>query len=407
MSKLVLVLNCGSSSLKFAVIDATTGDDLLSGLAECFNLDDARIKWKLNGEKGNADLGAGAAHQEALDFIVHKILPLNPELSKNLIAIGHRVVHGGERFTSSVRICDDVIAGIEAAIPYAPLHNPAHLIGIRAALKVFPELAEKNVAVFDTAFHQTMPEEAFLYALPYKLYKENGIRRYGAHGTSHYYISLEAAKQLNKPVEELNIINCHLGNGGSVCAIKNGLSVDTSMGLTPLEGLVMGTRSGDIDPSLHAFLARTRGLSLEEITGVLNNKSGLLGLSGLSNDMRTLVNAAAAGNERARLAIDVFCYRLAKNIAALSVPLGKIDALIFTGGIGENSKPVRKQVLQELAVLGFSCHEERNEQNGNNSAGLISEDGSTVALVVPTDEELMISQNTYGVLQHESTRSNL
>ena len=334
MSKLVLVLNCGSSSLKFAVIDATTGDDLLSGLAECFNLDDARIKWKLNGEKGSADLGAGAAHQEALDFIVNKILPLNPELSKNLIAIGHRVVHGGERFTSSVVICEDVIAGIEAAVPYAPLHNPAHLIGIREARRVFPALADKNVAVFDTAFHQTMPEEAFLYALPYKLYKENGIRRYGAHGTSHYYISLEAAKQLNKPVEELNIINCHLGNGGSVCAIKNGKSVDTSMGLTPLEGLVMGTRSGDVDPSLHNFLHNTLGWDLAKIDAMLNKESGLKGLSGLSNDMRTLYEARVAGHPGATLAFEVFCYRLAKSLAAMGCALGQLDGLVLTGGIG-------------------------------------------------------------------------
>ena len=210
--------------------DATTGDEKLSGLAECLHLDDARIKWKLDGEKGNADLGTGAAHQEALDFIVHNILPTKPELAQDLVAIGHRVVHGGEKFTHSVVIDESVIKGIEECSTLAPLHNPAHLVGIRAAQHAFPTLP--NVAVFDTAFHQSMPEQAYLYALPYKLYKENGIRRYGMHGTSHYYISLKAAEALNKPVEELNIINCHLGNGGSVCAIKGGKSVDTSIVIT-------------------------------------------------------------------------------------------------------------------------------------------------------------------------------
>ena len=233
-SKLVLVLNCGSSSLKFAIIDPTNGDEFLSGLAECFNLPEARIKWKMDGEKHEAPLGAGAAHSEALNFIVNTILAAKPELSAQISSIGHRIVHGGEKFTSSVVIDDEVIAGIKAAIPFAPLHNPAHLIGIEEARKSFPHLIGKNVAVFDTAFHQTMPEEAYLYALPYELYSEHSIRRYGAHGTSHYYVSREAAKKLNKPVDELNVITCHLGNGGSVSAIVNGKCVDTSMGLTPL-----------------------------------------------------------------------------------------------------------------------------------------------------------------------------
>lgn len=398
MSKLVLVLNCGSSSLKFAVIDATTGDDLLSGLAECFNLDDARIKWKLNGEKGSADLGAGAAHQEALDFIVHKILPLNPELSKNLIAIGHRVVHGGEQFTSSVRICNDVIAGIEAAIPYAPLHNPAHLIGIRAALKVFPELAEKNVAVFDTAFHQTMPEEAFLYALPYKLYKENGIRRYGAHGTSHYYISLEAAKQLNKPVEELNIINCHLGNGGSVCAIKNGKSVDTSMGLTPLEGLAMGTRSGDIDPAVVFFMHDQLGYSVDEINQVLTRESGLLGMTEASSDCR-YVTTNYATDAGAKRALDVFTYRVAKYVGAYAAAMdGRLDALVFTGGIGENAAMVREMVLARLALFGFKVDKEANNAAVLGGEGPITAEGSRLALVMPTNEELVIARDALSLV---------
>ena len=398
MSKLVLVLNCGSSSLKFAVIDATTGDDLLSGLAECFNLDDARIKWKLNGEKGNADLGAGAAHQEALDFIVHKILPLNPELSKNLIAIGHRVVHGGERFTSSVRICDDVIAGIEAAIPYAPLHNPAHLIGIRAALKVFPELAEKNVAVFDTAFHQTLPEEAYLYALPYKLYRENGIRRYGAHGTSHRFIAEETAKALGKPLHELNIINCHLGNGASVCAIKNGESVDTSMGLTPLEGLAMGTRSGDIDPAIVFFMHDNLGYSVDKINQVLTRESGLLGMTEESSDCR-YVTGNYATDAGAKRALDVFTYRVAKYVGAYAAAMdGRLDALVFTGGIGENAAMVREMVLARLALLGFKIDKEANNAAVLGGEGPITVEGSRLALVMPTNEELVIARDALSLV---------
>ncbi len=228
-SKLVLVLNCGSSSLKFAIIDAVNGDEFLSGLAECFHLPEARIKWKMDGAKHEAALGAGAAHSEALNFIVNTILAQKPELSAQLTAIGHRIVHGGEKFTASAVINDEVLQGIKDSVPFAPLHNPAHLIGIAEALKSFPNLADKNVAVFDTAFHQTMPEESYLYALPYSLYRDHGVRRYGAHGTSHFYVTQEAAKMLNKPVEEVNVITCHLGNGGSVTAVRNGQCVDTSV----------------------------------------------------------------------------------------------------------------------------------------------------------------------------------
>ncbi|MEM8188553.1 acetate/propionate family kinase, partial [Morganella morganii] len=264
-SKLVLVLNCGSSSLKFAIIDPTTGDEYLTGLAECFNLPEARIKWKMDGAKHEAQLGAGAAHSEALRFIVKDIMGDKPELSAQIGCIGHRLVHGGEKFAHSVIVTDEVIKAMEECSAFAPLHNPANLLGVEEALKAFPHLADKNVGVFDTAFHQTMPEEAYLYALPYSLYKDHGIRRYGFHGTSHYFVSREAAKMLNKPVEELNVITCHLGNGGSVAAIVNGECVDTSMGLTPLEGLVMGTRSGDIDPAIIFHLHDSMGMSVEEI----------------------------------------------------------------------------------------------------------------------------------------------
>ncbi|NGN98775.1 acetate kinase [Grimontia kaedaensis] len=392
MSKLVLVLNCGSSSLKFAIIDAQSGDEHLSGLAECLHLPEARIKWKLDG-KHEAQLGEGAAHKEALSFIVETILASKPELAENLGAIGHRVVHGGEQFTKSALICDSVLKGIEDAASFAPLHNPAHLVGIEAAKAAFPTL--KNVAVFDTAFHQTMPEEAFLYALPYKLYKEHGIRRYGMHGTSHYFIAQEAAAQLDKPVEELNIINCHLGNGASVCAIKNGKSVDTSMGMTPLEGLVMGTRSGDLDPAIIFHLHDALGYSVEQINSMLTKESGLMGLTEVTSDCRFVEDNYGAKEEATR-AMDVFCHRLAKYVASYTACLdGRLDAIVFTGGIGENSGPIRELVLNRLALLGVEVDQERNLKARFGGEGVITTDSSRVpAMVISTNEELVIAQDT-------------
>ncbi|WP_154124018.1 acetate kinase [Grimontia hollisae] len=392
MSKLVLVLNCGSSSLKFAIVDAQTGDEHLSGLAECLHLPEARIKWKLDG-KHEAQLGEGAAHKEALSFIVETILASKPELAENLGAIGHRVVHGGEQFTQSALITDDVLKGIENAASFAPLHNPAHLVGIEAAKAAFPNL--KNVAVFDTAFHQTMPEEAYLYALPYKLYKEHGIRRYGMHGTSHYFIAQEAAARLGKPVEELNIINCHLGNGASVCAIKNGKSVDTSMGMTPLEGLVMGTRSGDLDPAIIFHLHDALGYSVEQINNMLTKESGLMGLTEVTSDCR-FVEDNYGSKEEATRAMDVFCHRLAKYVAGYTACLdGRLDAIVFTGGIGENSGPIREQVLNRLGLLGVEVDQERNLKARFGGEGVITTDSSRVpAMVISTNEELVIAQDT-------------
>jgi len=390
-TKLVLVLNCGSSSLKFAVIDAASGNEMLSGLAECLHLDDARIKWKLEGNKGDAELGAGATHEEALNYIVREILPQKPELQENLFAIGHRVVHGGEKFTRSVIITEEVIQGIEDCATLAPLHNPAHLVGIRAAQHTFPSLP--NVAVFDTAFHQTMPEHAFLYALPYKLYRENGIRRYGMHGTSHYYISLQAAEILGKPVGELNIINCHLGNGGSVCAIKNGKSVDTSMGMTPLEGLVMGTRCGDIDPAIIFHLHDALGYSIDQIHTLLTKESGLLGLTEVTSDCR-FVEDNYDSDAAAKRAMDLYCYRLAKYIGSYVAALdGRLDAVVFTGGIGENSAPIRELTLGRLGLLGFKVNQEANLAARFGKQGMITEAGSTVAMVIPTNEEWVIAHD--------------
>ncbi|MBW7983605.1 acetate kinase [Enterobacillus tribolii] len=393
MSKLVLVLNCGSSSLKFAIIDAANGEEHLSGLAECFHLPEARIKWKMDGAKQEAALGAGAAHSEALNFIVNTILAQKPELSAALTAIGHRIVHGGEKFTQSVIINDEVLQGIKDAAPFAPLHNPAHLIGIAEAFKSFPALNKKNVAVFDTAFHTTMPEESYLYALPYHLYKEHGIRRYGFHGTSHYYVSQEAAKMLNKPVEELNVITCHLGNGGSVTAVRNGKCVDTSMGLTPLEGLVMGTRTGDIDPAIIFHLHDALGMSVEQINKMLTKESGLLGLTEVTSDCRYVEDNYDTKAD-AKRAMDVFCHRLAKYIGAYTALMdGRLDAIVFTGGIGENAGMVRELTLDKLALLGFKIDHERNLAARFGKSGAITTDDSRLALVIPTNEELVIAQD--------------
>ncbi|EJL9324942.1 acetate kinase [Vibrio cholerae] len=392
MSKLVLVLNCGSSSLKFAVVDAQSGEQHLSGLAECLHLPEARIKWKLDG-KHEAQLGEGAAHDEALSFIVETILASKPELAAQLKAIGHRVVHGGEQFTQSALIDDAVLKGIEDCAALAPLHNPAHIIGIKAAQKAFPEL--KNVAVFDTAFHQTMPEEAYLYALPYNLYKEHGIRRYGMHGTSHLFIAREAAERLGKPANELNIINCHLGNGASVCAIKNGQSVDTSMGLTPLEGLVMGTRCGDIDPAIIFHLHDTLGYSVEKINTMLTKESGLLGLTEVTSDCR-FVEDNYGQKEEATRAMDVFCHRLAKYVAGYTASLdGRLDAITFTGGIGENSAPIREMVMNRLAIFGITVDSAANLKARFGGEGVITTADSRIpAMVIATNEELVIAEDT-------------
>ncbi len=315
-------------------------------------------------------------------------------------AIGHRVVHGAELFTGSVRIIDSVVSGLEECTPLAPLHNPANLAGIRAATMIFPD--KPQVGVFDTAFHQTLPRKAYLYAVPYEWYTEDHFRRYGFHGTSHRFVAEEAAKRLGRPLEELGLITVHLGNGCSACAVEGGNSVDTTMGMSPLEGLVMGTRSGDVDPALHAFIAGRKNWSLERVTEALNKQSGLLGLSGQSNDMRTLVDAADRGDERADMAIEVFCYRLAKSIMALTAALKHIDALVFTGGIGENSVSVRARVLSQLSLLAPKIDPERNASNGAPGTGLITCDDSFPCLVVPTNEELMIARETLATIQHEN-----
>jgi len=389
MSRLSLVLNCGSSSIKFAIINPENGNNLITGLVECIGSKEAKIKWKKDGSKEAQQL-PNVNYHDALNKII-EIIKSDKKISNNIIAVGHRVVHGGENFTTSAKINKDVIEAIRECQSLAPLHNPANIQGIEEAQKAFPNIS--HVAVFDTAFHQTMPETAYLYAIPYNLYKEHKIRRYGFHGTSHLYILSQAANLLNKKESACSIINAHLGNGCSICAIKNGKSVDTSMGLTPLEGLVMGTRCGDIDPSIHSHLADTLGYDIHKVTNMLNKESGLLGISQLDSDCRTIEDAIQAGNEQAKLALDIFCYRIAKYIGSYAISIGKIDALVFTGGIGENSSLIRENIINQLGILGFELDAENNRSNGQNNNHLITKASSTKAFVIPTNEELIIARD--------------
>ena len=380
----VLVLNSGSSSLKLALIEAESGRVLARGMADRLGSAEPTLRFAAEPEKR---LPVGTDHARALNELLAHFsgMPIS--------AVGHRVVHGGQSFSDSALLSVAVMREIRACVELAPLHNPANLLGIEAALACFPTLPQ--VVVFDTAFHQTLAPKAYLYAVPYALYEEYRVRRFGFHGTSHRFVAGEAARRLGQPLASLQLITAHLGNGASACAIKAGRSVDTTMGFTPLEGLVMGTRSGDVDPNLHQFLVDRTGKSLPEITQMLNRESGLLGLSGSSNDMRTLLRDRAAGSVRAGLAIDVFCYRLAKGLLGLCAALDRVDALVFTGGIGEHAAEVRAETLAQLQVLGARVDPELNRIHGEPHTGRITIGvSSLLALVVPTDEELMIARET-------------
>lgn len=388
----ILVINCGSSSIKFALVNEAKPTFALQGLAERLGSPEAVLHWQVGDTKESLTL-PGADHQSALS----RVLPLAQEVAGgHLDGIGHRVVHGGEHFFASHLVDDEVLEGIRANAHLAPLHNPANLIGIEAAMALFPDLPQ--VCVFDTAFHQTMPEHAYRYAVPDFLYKEHAVRRYGFHGTSHRYVSKRAAEMVGVPVEDSSWLSAHLGNGCSTCAIVNGESRDTSMGLTPLEGLAMGTRSGDVDPNLHSHLARTLGWSIEQIDRMLNHDSGLKGLSGLSNDMRTLYEARQAGHPGATLAYEVFCYRLAKSLASMACALPKLDGLIFTGGIGENSAAVRERTLEHMKLFGFQLDAEANARCTRGVGGEIQTAGTPRILVVPTNEERQIAIDTLTLL---------
>jgi len=385
----VLVVNAGSSSLKFALVDAGSGERVLSGLAE--RLGTAEASLRTSGHDGTHEAPLdGSDHTAAVAAIIEAIGRLDPALQP--VGVGHRVVHGGERFADSVLITDEVIEALEEFAPLAPLHNPPGLLGIRAVTATWPQMPQ--VAVFDTAFHQSMPPRAYRYAVPEDWYAERGVRRYGFHGTSHRYVSGRAAELLGRDPADLALVVAHLGNGCSATAVLGGRSVDTTMGLTPLEGLVMGTRSGDIDPGVFGYLDDAYGLSAHAVTTALNKESGLLGLSGLSNDMRELWQARNAGHPGATLAIDVFVYRLAKSLAALVVALGRLDALVFTGGIGEHDEDVRAMTVSALGFLGLRLDPVRNADHGAGSAGRIGTGEGPEILVVPTDEELMIAVDT-------------
>ncbi|MFY1019887.1 MULTISPECIES: acetate kinase [Pseudomonadaceae] len=388
----ILVINCGSSSIKFALVNEAQETFILSGLAERLGSPEAVLHWRLGEHKDSLAL-PGADHRQALSHL----LPIVQQAAAGALhGIGHRVVHGGEHFSGASRLDASSLHSIRQIAPLAPLHNPANLQGIEAAMKLFPDLVQ--VAVFDTAFHQTLPEHAFRYAVPQALYAEHGVRRYGFHGTSHRYVSQKAAQMSGLAVEASSWLVAHLGNGSSTCAVENGLSRDTSMGLTPLEGLVMGTRSGDVDPNLHSHLARTLGWSLEQIDAMLNHDSGLLGLSGLSNDMRTLEQAREQGHPGATLAIEVFCYRLAKSLAAMSCALQRLDGVVFTGGIGENSALIRRKTLDHLGLLGLKLDEQANARCIRGIAGAIHAPGHPRVLVVPTNEERQIALDTLALL---------
>ncbi|ENN6982246.1 acetate/propionate family kinase [Vibrio parahaemolyticus] len=392
----VLVINSGSSSLKFAVIDSVSGDAVLSGLGECFGLSDARMSWKFNGEKKEISIEGDDSHHK---IAIGKLVGLTEELglAQDIVAVGHRIVHGGEKFTKTVRITEEVTQEIEKLADLAPLHNPAGAIGIRAAVEAFPSLPQ--FAVFDTAFHQTMPQRAFTGAIAKELYTDFGIRRYGFHGTSHYFVSREAAKMINKPIEESSFISVHLGNGASVCAINNGESVDTSMGFTPLSGLMMGTRCGDLDPGIIEYLLK-KGWSQEKVFNSLNKASGFLGVSGLTSDARGILEAMEEGHEGAALAFQVFTYRVSKYIASYLAALDSFDGIIFTGGIGENSMPIRREILKNLKLLGFVEDVKGNEDARFGNVGVIatSELLGAKALVIPTNEEWVIAQQSVELL---------
>jgi acetate kinase len=389
----VTILNSGSSSIKYAVFDMSTCALLGSGLLERIGSDDSRLRHRRRNPSGGFDeivrTKAIAEHRAGFDFILSVASELRILSDPGeLFGIGHRVVHGGEVYREAVLIDQEVIANIGEFAPLAPLHNPANLKGIEVVLEICPGVPQ--VAVFDTAFHQTMSPHSFHYALPRALYREHHVRRYGFHGNSHGYVAKRAAKMLGKPLEAVNLITLHLGNGVSAAAVRNGKSIDTSMGMTPLEGLMMGTRCGDVDPAIHFYLARKTGMSLDEIETMMNTESGLKGICGV-NDMREVESRAAANDPDARLAFDMFCYRIRKCIGAYCAVLQRVDALVFTAGIGENSPAVRRGVCDGLALLGIVVDEQKN-QSGSGKETEIQDDRSPIkVLVIPTNEELEIA----------------
>ena len=399
----ILVINCGSSSLKFQLIDAQSEKLIAKGLCERIGIDGSRLVYTPAGGKKQITEAEMKDHTAAISLVLKALMDPETGAVKDLSeigAVGHRIVHGGENFSKATLITDEVKKAIADCSDLAPLHNPANLIGIEACEALMPSVP--MVAVFDTAFHQTMPEESYLYALPYHYYKDYRIRRYGFHGTSHEYVSSRAAAVLGKPIEELKIIVCHLGNGASISAVKYGKCVDTSMGLTPLEGLVMGTRSGDIDPAIVEFIANKEGKSVSEILRVLNKESGVYGVSdGFSSDFRDLEDAYEAGNENAKRAMEVFIHSVVKYIGAYTAEMNGVDAICFTAGVGENSPIIRDRILQHLTYMNITIHEVANHKRGEEI--VISNPGpGPKVLVIPTNEGLSIARQTYAIVAGEN-----
>jgi len=390
----ILVVNCGSSSIKYQLFEMPDGAVLAKGLLERIGEAESVLSHQAEGRRTEIRKGV-PDHREGLDLIVKTLLDgdVGPiEDVSEIFAVGHRVVHGGERFTESTLITEEVVEVVRAYCHLAPLHNPPNLTGIEAAMNLLPKVPQ--VAVFDTAFHETIPPKAYLYALPFEFYEKDRIRRYGFHGTSHRYVSQRAADLLGRSPDQLNLITCHLGNGCSITAVQGGKSIDTSMGFTPLEGVIMGTRSGDIDPAIIPFLVEEEHLTLEEVHTILNKRSGLLGISGVSNDMREVQQAAEESNGRARLALEMFAYRIRKYLGAYVAVLGRLDALVFTGGIGEHAYRVRAAICDHIEVLGIQLDGAKNEAKERGERIISPTDAPVKVLIIPTDEEAMIAQDT-------------
>ena len=395
----VLVINCGSSSLKYQVIDSETEQVLAKGLCERIGIDGRLVYTPAGGEKEVSDLDM-PTHKQAIQFVIDALTNDKTGVIKSLDeigAVGHRLVHGGEKFACSTRITDEVIRAVEECSDLAPLHNPANLIGVRACQELMPDTPQAGV--FDTAFHQTMPAEAYMYGIPYEYYEKYKVRKYGFHGTSHSFVSKRTAELMGRPIEDLKIIVCHLGNGASICAVDGGKSVDTSMGLSPLEGLIMGTRSGDIDPSAMEFLCKKENLDIAGILNVLNKKSGVQGLSGVSSDFRDLQAGSDKGNERCRMAVDVFCYRVLKYIGSYVAAMNGVDAIAFTAGLGENDNVVRRKILSRLGYLGIALDDAVNDSTRGKETVISTADSKVPVWVVPTNEELAIARETVALVK--------
>lgn len=395
----ILVLNCGSSSVKYKLIDIDTDVTMAEGGVEKIGLEDGFLKFKKpDGSKEIKQLGL-IDHKAAVMAILENLTDPNVGCIKSfeeIDAVGHRVVHGGEKFASSVLITDEVIQQVKDCYDLAPLHNPANITGIEAITALLPDVPQ--VGVFDTAFHQTMPARSFMYAIPYEYYKNDGVRRYGFHGTSHRYVSQRAAEILGEPIEKLKMVTCHIGNGGSITAVDGGKSIDTSMGLTPTEGLMMGTRTGDIDPGAITYLMTKHGMSAADVQTLINKKSGVAGISGISNDMREIEAAVNAGDPRAKLALDMYELRILKYVGAYAAEMGGLDVIVFTGGVGENQTGVRENVCEPLKFMGVEIDKELNAVTRGTETIISTPSSRVKVLIVPTDEELTIARDTQDIV---------